>query len=253
MEIVKELNILLAVTKEDIKASGAKRMARVAESLSWKKGAQDKKVFYEIWSGGSYKIKLGKPGKEAATDYDRCRYKDGHKGNNPNDMWPSIWNSKGVIDKSATFINVFDELQTLLRSNENALELIACLLFRSAFMGDHVDIGSERWRYKPPAKVMNIIKKYAEPVFGVPIEVFLYYLDALAWNEDVKYHTLGYDITKDTGRQNNLLTCVNLIGVFLDRVPISKFAGGFARPPVGISAISRKKAFEILPLINPVL
>ncbi|MCA9327294.1 hypothetical protein KDA14_02075, partial [Candidatus Saccharibacteria bacterium] len=87
-------------------------------------------------------------------------------------------------------------------------------------------------------------------IYGVPPLVFLHYLNALALNEDVKYHTLGYDIVTGTGRRNNMLTCVNLIGVFLGGVSIVEFAGQFSRPPAGISAISQKKMREILPLLD---
>lgn len=247
-----QLYEILAVDKDDFRLSGDRRLARVNEAMSWPRGSQGNMKFYEIWACKTHKVKLGKPGKEAAPNYDRCRYKDGHRGNNPNDMRPCIWTLKDLIDKNASFTNVFDELQTLSRGNERVLELLACLLFRSAFMMDHVDIGNGKWRYLPDKYVVQIINKYTPPVFGVPLEVFLHYLDALAWNEDVKYYSLGYDITKATGRQNNLLTCVNLIGVFLDRIPISKFAGAFARPPIGLSAISRKKAIEIFPLLKEI-
>jgi hypothetical protein len=249
-----ELRRLLAVSKPDFAAAKERKMARVREAISWPSGtSQVNKAYQTVWPGSQYEVRLGKPGKEAEEGYALCRYKDGHKGNNPNDMWPCIWDGKRIIEKSATFIDVFDELQALIRTDPHCLELIGCLLFRSAFMIDHIDEGGGRWRYHPPQRVVEIISGYAPSAFGVPMEAFLHYLDALAWNEDVKYYTLGYDITRGgTGRENNLLTCVNIIGVFLDKIPLSKFAGAFARPPVGISAISRKKALETFSLLNPV-
>ncbi len=250
-----ELRRLLSVEKTDFSNAKVRKMVRINEAIAWPAGtSQVNKAYQAIWAGNQYEVRLGKPGKEAEPTYDACRYKDGHKGNNPNDMWPCIWDGKRIIDKSATFTDVFDELQALIRTEPVCLELIACLLFRSAFMIDHIDIGGGRWRYHPPRYVVDLIAQYAPSAYGVPTEVFLHYLDALAWNEDVKYHTLGYDITKGgTGRENNLLTCVNIIGVFLDKIPLSKFAGAFARPPVGISAISRKKALEVFPLLGGVM
>lgn len=249
-----ELRRLLSVEKSSYATAKERKMVRVLEAKGWPHGtSQVNKTYQTIWTGKQYEVRLGKPGKEAEPSYDKCRYKDGHKGNNPNDMWPCIWDGKRILEKSATFTDVFDELQALIRVEPICLELIACLLFRSAFLIDHVDIGGGRWRYHPPRHVVELISKYAPSAFGVPIETFLHYLDALAWNEDVKYHTLGYDITKGgTGRENNLLTCVNIIGVFLDKIPLSKFAGAFARLPVGISAISRKKALETFSLLNPI-
>lgn len=250
-----ELRRVLAVDKTAFSIGKERKVARINEAIGWPAGtSQTNKAYQTIWAGKQYEVRLGKPGKEAERLYAMCRYKDGHKGNNPNDMWPCIWDGKRILEKSATFIDVFDELQALMRAEPICLELMACLLFRSAFMVDHVDVGGGRWRYHPPRHIVDIIRTFAPSAFGVPVEAFLHYLDALAWNEDVKYHTLGYDVTKGgTGRENNLLTCVNIIGVFLDKIPLSKFAGAFARPPVGISAISRKKAFETFALLNPAL
>lgn len=246
-----ELRRVLAIEPAAFKAAFARRAASIAEARNWAGGTQSNKKPVAIWKNHQHEVRLLKPGKEAAPGYDRCRYKDGHKGNNPNDMLPDIWDGKRYLEKNASFTDVFDELQALIRAEPVALELIGCLLFRAAFMADHIDEGGDRWRYHPPQAIVSTIARYAPSAFGVPIEVFLHYLDALAWNEDVKYDTLGYDIKTGTGRQNNLLTCVNIIGVFLDKIPLSKFAGAFARPPVGISAISRKRALEVFPLLNP--
>ena len=117
-------------------------------------------------------------------------------------------------------------------------------------MADYKEIETGKWRYSPPSSIIEELRNNIDKIYGVPPLVFLHYLNALALNEDVKYFTLGYDITKDTGRRNNLLTCVNLIGVFLDRVSIVDFAGSFSRQPAGISAISQRKMREIFPLLN---
>lgn len=232
--------------------SGKKRKERVLESINWSSGSENNLLYHSVWSGeNGYEVKLGKPGKEASVDYNRCKYVDGHYGNNPNDMKPVIFLNNTLLENTvASFTDIFDELHKLNNVSRFASELMACLLFRSAFMIDHEEVEEGIWRYNPPVEVVEKISEYISDIDGMPVIVFLNFLDALAWNEDTKYHTLGYDITKDTGRKNNLLTCVNVIGVLLNRVKLSKFAGSFSRPPSGISAISRKEAFSCFPFLD---
>jgi hypothetical protein len=248
-------NQQLKIRRNDvsIRVAGDKRLASVTEAVAWPSGTQDELVFQTVWQGEPYSVRLGKPGKEAAADYANCRYRDGHRGNNPNDMRPSIFRGGELVEKHiASFVQIFDEIQKLSESgDDDALELIGALLFRSAFMIDHVEIEPGKWRYQPPVEVIAELKRILPLAEGLPIEVFLHFLDALAWNEDAKYHTLGYDIRTGTGRRNNLLTCVNLIGVLLNEVRISKFSGNFGRPPVGISAISNVEAYRIFPALAP--
>lgn len=240
----------LALPKEETipKVAGAKRMQSVKEAVTWPKGDDvEHKLPTVLFTQGRYSVRLSKPGKEAAPSYASCKYKDGTIGNNPNDMRPEITLNGSLIEKNATFRDVYDELQKLHRASPEGVSLMGCLLSRSAFMADHKEISPGIWRYSPSAEVITEISKMIPIIYDVPVEIFLHYLNALALNEDTKYHTLGYDITKDTGRRNNLLTCVNLIGVLLDRVSIADFAGSFSRPPTGISAISMKKMWEIFP------
>jgi hypothetical protein len=248
------LETLLKVNKHDLSSavSGAKRFARVEEAISWSLGAQGSLIYQTIWESDKYKIKLGKPGKEAAADYDRCKYlEDGHRGNNPNDMKPEIFCGNELFEnKVASFTGIFDELQVLHDASETASELMACLLFRSAYMVDHKEVSPGIWRYEPSKEIINTISQDVPEIDGMPVEVFLHFLDALAWNEDVKYYTLGYNIKSDYGRRNNLMTCVNIIAVLLNRVRISKFAGSFSRPPAGISAISKVEALKQFPMLR---
>ncbi|MEK7545726.1 MAG: hypothetical protein AAB554_01450 [Patescibacteria group bacterium] len=242
---------LLETGKIDKKRSGLVRLAMVEEAISWPTGtSQEAKSYQPVWTKGDNRILLGKPGKEAAPDYDRCKYKDGHIGNNPNDMLPCLEQKGAIVGTPASFRDVFEELQKIGREDEMTLELLGSLLFRSAYVLDHKEVASGIWRYEPPQEVVDEISKTVPSAYGMPLEAFLHYLDALAWNEDVKYHTLGYNVKTDTGRRNNLLTCVNIVAVFLGRVSIAKFAGSFARPPVGISAATEKDARYAFPLLG---
>lgn len=244
---------LLYLSTEDVKTSvaGAKRLDSVREAISWTGGKNvNNRINTTVFTNGDYKVVLSKPGKEAAPEYERCRYKDGHLGNNPNDMRPEILLKGTKFGTNATFRDVFYEIQLLHDKSKPGLEILGYLLGRSAYMADHTEVKPGVWRYNPPAGIIEELRNKIDNIYGVPPLVFLHYLNALALNEDVKYHTLGYDITKDTGRRNNLLTCVHLVGVFLDKISIVDFAGSFSRPPSGISAISQRKMREILPLLD---
>jgi len=242
-EKIKEL---LKFNKKEIRLAGSKRLDQVAEAIAWKSGKdQEHKVCHEIWSGeDGYSIKLCKPGKEAASGYSRARFKDGTKGRNKNDMTPTIFKDGKAINRFATFVDINDEIQIVHDKDRESVILIGCLFFRNAYVLDHTESGGI-WRYDPPKEVVEVISKKISTMYGIPTKAFLHYLEALAWNEDVKYHTLGYDVSKDTGRRNNLMTALNTIGVFIGEVPLSKYAGSFGRPPAGISAISKKRALEI--------
>lgn len=243
----------LSLSKEDVRPSvaGKKRLASVSEAIGWEKGTNEElPIQTVVYDDGTYTVVLTKPGKEARPDYNRCNYKDGHKGNNPNDMRPEIFLNGSKFGANATFQDVFNALQQLHNTSLAGLEILGHLLSRLAFMADHFEISPGIWRYNPPLEIIGELGNSIESIYGVPPLVFLHYLNALALNEDVKYHTLGYDVTQGTGRRNNLLTCVNLIGVFLGGVTIVEFAGQFSRPPAGISAISQRKMREIFPRLG---
>lgn len=241
-------NIFLSENDTKKKLATDKRLASVREAIDWPRGTDvDNKVRTVVFGRDNYQICLSKPGKEAAPDYTSARYKDGRRGNNPNDMRPEILADGLRIEKNASFRDVFEELQKIHLQSIDGIRILACLLARSAYMADHVEIQPGVFRYFPQSELLSKLKELIPSAYEVPIEVFLHYLDALALNEDVKYFTLGYDIGNGTGRKNNLLTCVNVIGVLLGKVSIAKFAGDFSRPPVGISAISLKMVYEIFP------
>jgi len=242
--------VSIFLTKDDTKKAIAteKRLASIKEAISWpSSGDLENKYRTKIFQLDEFEVYLSKPGKEAAADYMSAKYKDNRRGNNPNDMRPEIVINGSLKEKNASFVNIFEELQKIHLLSIDGVRLIACLLTRSAYMADHIEVQPGVFRYYPQQDLLNRLKVLIPEAYDVPIEVFLHYLEALALNEDVKYHTLGYDISSGIGRKNNLLTCVNIIGVLLGEVGIAKFAGNFARPPVGISAISLKKAYEIFP------
>lgn len=245
---------LPALTDEDTKTKCVKpkKFELIEEAISWPKGGdQNSRLYTTIYEHDEFTVRLAKPGKEAAPDYNRCTYKDKTTGNNPNDMRPELTRNGELIEMNATFGDIFDEFIQIHAQSPESIDLLAYLLGRNAYLADHRKT-TRGWRYFPQAEALEELRGLISEAYGVPIDVFIHYLEALALNEDVKYHTLGYEVHKETGRRNNLLTCVHLLAVLAGRESISKFAGGFARPPSGISAISKTKMYEYFELLRPI-
>jgi hypothetical protein len=235
----------------------ARRLESVHEAIAWKKGpTQDKREITKVYTVKQHIVAVGKPGKEAAPDYRGNRhYITNVKTNNPNDMNPHIIISGERIEKNLTFGDMFEMVETLMRSDLFGLEILGMQLFRAAFMLDHRKNSEGNWRLSAPEPIMGMLEERIPMVSGIPIRVFICFLDVLALNEDVKVYTLGYaDLKRDYGRINTLLTFAHLIAVFLHRRSLAKFAGAFARPPVGMAPLPKTKiALQCFPLLSPKL
>jgi hypothetical protein len=215
------------------------------------------KVYTTIYTYNDYELKVGKPGKEYSSA--QIKYQDGHKANNPNDMSPTTFFQGQMVPRIGTFEEVFKGFIKLI-PNYDALQLLGALCVRNAMALDHVQDNNGNWRYSPPTDVVDEIKKSLPADFGEPLEVFLYYLELIALNEDTKYFTLGYDIASGIGRYNNLLTYAHIINIVLHRrnlteadflLELMKFAGGLVRPPAGLNPISLKGAISAFPQLQP--
>lgn len=212
---------------------------------------------HTVWSDDTYSIQLQKPGKEVKltniTHHADCTclyHDESNKGPNVNDMKPLIYKHGQELETPPMFEDIFEQFQIISDYSKYALELIGCLIFRNAFTLDHKQ-HNHNFKYSPAIKVLNEIENELNGFENLPdslyktnLITFLHFIDSIATNEDVKYHTLGYQDVKNggaTGRRNNLLTYVNVIAVLLRKVPLAKFAGSFARPPSGVSAFTYTK------------
>ncbi len=228
------------------------RVQAVVEAREWPKGqSPEQQIPHVVYESGSYSVALCKPGKESPYTYKGCRHKDGTPTNNPDDMTPRVMLDGSPYPYLATFEDVFEDLQGTGRADELALELVGCLFFRAALMQDYRRNERGALRWSPPERVMETILERIPDIHGIPADVWLHMVVALSLNESVKYDGLGHNIKDGTGGQNTLLTCAHIIAVFLDRASLAKFAGQFARPPVGISALPKTKGPEFFPMLEP--
>jgi len=221
------------------------RLIEKGISLSGKdiKGAFDVHV---MWESGDkrYKVGVGKYGKEYYLD--TIRWKDGHKGNNPNDMRPMVWKDGKEIEFDGSFDHVFNFFQKVSHVDNRALELLGCLMFRNAYLLDH----DGQMRYNPPKDVIYYINSILPEYEGISVEAYLHYMEMIAWNEDVKYSTLGYDVHSGIGRKNNMLTYAHIIAILMGKGSLSKLCSQFSRPPVGVSPIAISLAQDVFPDLN---
>ncbi len=238
----KKLTKILQFDPAEIKEAKALRTKSIEDAIALQGGpSRGEMLHYVLWAGHGYEVGVGKPGKET-------------ERKNPNiyDMWPFI-RKGGVFDeKSASFGDIFHELEHMSNKSKYSLELLGCLLARSALMLDHkIEDGSVV--YVPSEVVLEEIKKDISSMFNVPLEVFLQYLETIALNEDVKYqknlNTKGKPYSKSAGRPNNLLTCAHLIAVLLGKAGIVDFAYGFAQQR-GVSAIKVSQLPSCFPMLE---
>lgn len=238
----KKLGKILQLDSAEIKAAKTLRVKSIDDAVSLSGGASRTQMNHHVlWSGHGYEVGVGKPGKET-------------ERKNPNiyDMWPFI-RKDGVFDeRSASFGDIFHELEHMSNKSKYSLELLGCLLARSALMLDH-KIEKNKVVYAPSEVILEEIKKDIPTMFGLPLEVFLQYLEMIALNEDVKYqknlNTKGKAYGKSAGRPNNLLTCSHLIAVLLGKAGIVDFAYGFAQQR-GVSAIKVTQLPSCFPLLE---
>tara|TARA_X000000368_G_C23012396_1_gene704104 strand:+ start:756 stop:1511 length:756 start_codon:yes stop_codon:yes gene_type:complete len=226
------------------KLSAPKREDSVYEAIKFNSGISvNDKEYKIIYQYDNYTIGAEKPGKEI--NVDNLKYVDGKIGNNPNDMTPSIYKNHIRIDKNLSFTDIFQIFEKMMRDDEQVLEILGSLLFRQAFMLDHQKNDEENWRLIIPSKTEEFLNEKKSSIYGTPISVFIYLLEVLALNEDVKYYTLGYNVfSQGYGRRNNLLTCSHLIAVLLQKTSLWKFAGSLSRPPSGVAPLAQKNGKE---------
>lgn len=224
------------------------QMIKLSKSLSGKteRGEYD---YHWLWESNDsrYKVGVGKYGKEYYLD--TISWKDGHKGNNPNDMRPMVYVDGVELDFDSSFDHIFRFFQEVSKIDDTALVILGCLMYRNAYLEDHIEVDG-KLVYSPPQDAIDYLNGVIPTYDGISIEAYLHYMEAIAWNEDVKYDTLGYDVHSGIGRTNNMLTYAHIISIFLGVGSIAKLCSQFSRPPIGVSAIPQSVAIEAFPWLK---
>jgi len=229
-----------------------KKLQLIQEAISWS-GNKEKGSFvlHDIWESDDkrYKVSLGKFGKEYYLD--TIKWKDGHLGNNPNDMHPTVFVNGVEKEFDGSFDHVFNFFQDVSKVSEEALRILGCIIYRNSLLVDHIRDNKGYYRFSPSKEAMDIVTSFFPTYDGISTEAYIHYLEAIAWNEDVKYYTLGHDVFgQGTGRTNNMKTYAHIIAVLLGKASLSKLCSSFARPPVGVSPIPTTTAASVFPELN---
>ncbi len=223
-------------------------LIKYGKSLSGKT-VKDTYDYHLMWESidGRCKVGVGKFGKEYYVN--TISWKNGTKGNNPNDMRPFVCIDGEMREFDSSFDHIFHFFQDVSKIDDKALEVLGCLMYRNAFLIDHKEINGIL-TYCPPQEAINYLNAVIPIYDGISIEAYLHYMEAIAWNEDVKYDTLGYDVHSGIGRQNNMLTYAHIISIFMGVGSIAKLCSQFSRPPIGVSAIPQSVAKEAFPWLK---
>ena len=210
----------------------------IKEAISWPDDKEkDKYIYTNVWENDGYSIQFGKYGKE----YYRVNRQ------NVNDMVPRIFQEGEEQELDASFRAVFKLIEKQFDCNNNdVIVTLACLFIRNAFLIDHKEAG-DKFRYAPPIEATSFLQETIGKHYEIPIEVFLHYIDAIAWQEDVKYYTLGRGVNTDIGRTNNLLTYAHFCACLLKR---AHWADMLNRYSMGVSPLPKANITEAFPELN---
>ena len=192
-------------------------------------------IYTTIWEKDNYAVKFGKYGKEY--------YRQGDK-RNINDMAQTIFKNDEICEYDASFRAIFRLSENLKNIGDtNSLLILGCLFVRNAFLVDHIHT-EQGYRYIIPNAALEYLKEQVNTHADIPIEPFLMYVDAIAWQEDVKYTTLGKKITSDIGRKNNMLTYARFIACLLGRSSYAEMLNKFS---MGVSALPKNEISTTFP------
>lgn len=164
-----------------------------------------------------------KPGKEAF-----------RKTPNPNDMLPMVLHQGQDITPKWAFEQMWEYLLKIFIIQGEAFKKVLVLLYRLCYMIDY-----EGDAYAPSGPILEEINKLQHYVlnpgfkekFGeepLPLLYFLYFVDLLAWNEDVKYQSVEMFKKQQKGRVNTILSILSaplLISKFIQNI-IANYATG---------------------------
>ncbi len=192
--------------------------------------------------------------------------KESLKRQRPWDFRPKLIRKDGSTGNDLSFFDIweilFDRINPHKDKKPGLVKMMAVLFYRMAFMCDHhleekeftysaFDIGfpvslpSVRLRqyqlqlpgrlvYRPDPRALSTISNVVTDWGGMSLEAFLHYNELLAWNEDCKYYyrdveEKGKDWMGSTGRVNNLLTHISILGFSLGVISLSRLLSRFTQ------------------------
>jgi len=190
------------------------RSVRITEAIRFESGTigNPMKTVISILPNGKEAYFL-KPGKETlrATP-------------NIHDMFPNVGSNNQSETDGYTFEIMWAYLIKISIINQITFKKILVLLYRLCFLLDHQEIEAGKLRYSPSKDLSDYIDKIAFSLRDgfkdkfkteeIGLWEYLYFIDLIGWNEDVKYHVIDSKpnfetVNKKTGRVNTILTIIS--------------------------------------------
>ena len=191
------------------------RSVRIAEAIAFESGTikNPMRTLISVLPNGkeSYFFKPGKETQRATP--------------NIHDMFPNV-GSNGISEtKSWGFEKIWEYLIKISIISQSTFKKALVLLYRNCFLLDHQEIEEGKFRYLPSKEISDYINNIESFVLKdgfvdkfktteIGLLEYLYFIDLIGWNEDVKYHIvegqpdfIKYD--KKVGRVNTILSVIS--------------------------------------------
>jgi hypothetical protein len=210
------------MTKEDIviqtrvfrsnKTFINQRSVRISEAISFDSGTIENpvKTIISVLPNNKEAYFL-KPGKETQ------RAKP-----NIHDMFPNVGSNDKSETEGYTFEIMWEYLIKISIINQITFKKILVLLYRLCFLFDHQEVETDKIRYSPSKDLSDYIDKIDFSLKDgfkdkfkteeIGLWEYLYFIDLIGWNEDVKYNVKNsspnFTGNKRAGRVNTILTII---------------------------------------------
>jgi hypothetical protein len=207
----------------------------ITEAVAFPVGVAPERIKTVVNQFDGIEASFLKPGKEAS------RAKP-----NVYDMYPLLTqNGKGVTEKFS-FEDIWGYLLKIYLIHKGTFVKALVLLYRLCYFYDHC-YENGKWRYSPSNEICKLIDNLDTLVLkegfkdkfneSEPLKLFqlLLFVELLAWNEDVKYHTpKGEPYFKNMteskiGRTNTVISIVSaplLVSEFIEDIVSKTQSGG---------------------------
>jgi exosome complex RNA-binding protein Csl4 len=211
----KEHDIIKTKIFKNNKEFTEKRTKRIEEAIAFEGGTIENPKKHLISSLPNGKeAYFFKPGKETL-----------RKVSNVHDMSPNVGINGISETKSWAFENIWEYLIKISIISQSTFKKVLVLLYRNCFLLDHQEIEEGKLRYLPSKEISDYINNIEAFVLKdgfmdkfrtkeIGLLEYLYFIDLIGWNEDVKYHIvegkpdfIKYD--KKVGRANTILSVIS--------------------------------------------
>ncbi len=240
----------------------SQRVQRITEAIAFKSGTIEnpKKHIISTLPNGKESY-FYKPGKETL-----------RKKPNVHDMWPNV-GANGISEtENWTFEKIWEYLIKISVISQSTFKKVLVLLYRNCFLLDYQEIEVGKLRYLPSKEILDYINNIETFVLKdgfmdkfrskeIGLLEYLYFIDLLGWNEDVKYHIVDNkpDFLKGgkrVGRVNTILSVISvplmindfILKLYIDKIKIKLLLSTLLKPskPKNIWDISNKQLIKHL-------